>query len=169
MTEIKKEQKQPLEKAWVDLSFDNQEEPWCSMCAGYTDYKRKWTSVARSDLDGGVYSENREIPHCVICGCVMQFLSIARVVTRICKVLSSLVAIISFMLCFYLFDLSAGTFSCWLICLLFAGLIWMLPYQSRMALRSQRNWRLQNLCKETEMLLKNSGEEKINRTGKTQL
>ena len=41
----------------VDLP-DEQEEPWCSTCRAFTDYRRKWDTVNRSDLDGGIYSDN---------------------------------------------------------------------------------------------------------------
>ena len=61
-----------MENEIVDLDFENKEEPWCSNCSAFTNYRRRWTTVTRGDLDGGVYAENLEI-HCVICGSEMHF------------------------------------------------------------------------------------------------
>ena len=41
---------------------ESKEEPWCSTCLGFTDYRRKWDTVSRGDLDGGAYSEVLESP-----------------------------------------------------------------------------------------------------------
>ena len=56
----------------------NHEEPWCYHCHGFTDYRRKWDTIQRSDLDGGSYSENTEVPHCIQCEQPMLLISTCR-------------------------------------------------------------------------------------------
>ena len=56
-------------------SPDQPEEPWCRTCRGFTDYRRKWDSVSRGDLDGGAYPELVESPYCIQCGNPMLLLS----------------------------------------------------------------------------------------------
>ena len=56
-------------------SPDQPEEPWCRTCRGFTDYRRKWDSVSRGDLDGGAYPEMVESPYCIQCGNPMLLLS----------------------------------------------------------------------------------------------
>ena len=41
------------------------EEPWCSQCFAHSDYKRKWDSLSRANLDGDTYSEISETLHCL--------------------------------------------------------------------------------------------------------
>ena len=62
-----------MKEGIVDLSAKTKEEPWCSHCSGFTDYKRKWTAYQRADLNGGIYPENDDVPHCVSCGSMMHF------------------------------------------------------------------------------------------------
>ena len=33
----------------------NHEEPWCYHRHGFTDYRRKWNTIQRADLDGSSY------------------------------------------------------------------------------------------------------------------
>ena len=61
---------------------EEKEEPWCVVCREYTDYRRKWNTLPRANLDGGTYSENVESPHCVECENQMIYLSHCKLITR---------------------------------------------------------------------------------------
>ena len=67
-----------MDEEFVDLSKDVQEQPWCSVCMEFSDYRRKWQSLPRADLEGGTYSENTESPYCVGCGSLMYDLKDSR-------------------------------------------------------------------------------------------
>ena len=68
---------------------DIQEEPWCSTCKEFTDYRRKWDSVSRGDLDGGAYSDLVESPYCIECGSPMLLLSNCKRLVRWTNLLTS--------------------------------------------------------------------------------
>ena len=46
------------------INLVDMEQTWCSRCFAHTDYKTKWDSLARANLDGGTYSEISESPYC---------------------------------------------------------------------------------------------------------
>jgi len=123
-----------MEDEIVDLSEEKKEVPWCSSCAGFTDYRRKWTTVSRADLDGGAYSENIEIPHCVTCGSVMQYLKNCKRLVFGVRILLILFILLSAMVFFYLYDPSVFSLLCLSVCLLAANVLNRLPRESRRAL-----------------------------------
>jgi len=123
-----------MEDEIVDLSEEKKEEPWCSTCSDFTDYRRKWTTVARADLDGGAYSENMEIPHCVTCGAVMQYLENCKRLVFSVRILVILFILSSTMVFFYLYDPSVFSLLCLSVCLLVANVLNRLPVESRRAL-----------------------------------
>ena len=123
-----------MEDEIVDLSEEKKEEPWCSSCAGFTDYRRKWTTVSRADLDGGAYSENIETPHCVTCGSVMQYLKNCKRLVFGVRILLILFILLSSMVFFYLYDPSVFSLLCLSVCLLAANVLNRLPRESRRAL-----------------------------------
>ena len=123
-----------MEDEIVDLSEEKKEVPWCSSCAGFTDYRRKWTTVSRADLDGGAYSENIETPHCVTCGSVMQYLKNCKRLVFGVRMLLILFILLSAMVFFYLYDPSVFSLLCLSVCLLAANVLNRLPRESRRAL-----------------------------------
>jgi hypothetical protein len=123
-----------MEDEIVDLSEEKKEEPWCTTCLGFTDYRRKWTTVSRADLDGGAYSENMEIPHCVTCGSVMQYLKNCKRLVFGVRMLLILFILLSAMVFFYLYDPSVFSLLCLSVCLLAANVLNRLPRESRRAL-----------------------------------
>ena len=123
-----------MEDEIVDLSEEKKEKPWCSTCSDFTDYRRKWTTVARADLDGGAYSENMEIPHCVTCGSVMQYLENCKRLVFSVRILVILFILLSTMVFFYLYDPSVFSLLCLSVCLLVANVLNRLPVESRRAL-----------------------------------
>ena len=67
------------------------EEPWCSTCRSYTDYRRKWDAFPRANLDGGIYAENIESPHCIDCEQQMHYLSHCRRIAAFFTLLGMLI------------------------------------------------------------------------------
>ena len=57
---------------------EEKEEPWCHTCHAFTDYRRKWDTYNRADMDGGSYSEIVEVPHCINCDHSMLLISTSR-------------------------------------------------------------------------------------------
>ncbi len=125
-----------MEDEIVDLEFEVEEQPWCSNCSDFTDYRRKWTSVTRGDLDGGVYSENLEIPSCIICCSEMHFLKSSKMLVRFTKMISLLCIIISSLFCFYLFDATIASSLVWVLLVLLSVLILKLPKRANKALET---------------------------------
>ena len=127
-----------MEDEIVDLSEEEKEEPWCSICSGFTDYRRKWTTVPRADLDGGAYSENMEIPHCVNCGSVMQYLKNCKRLVISVRILVILFLLLSALVFLYLYDPSVFSLLCLSVCLVVANVLNRLPRQSRQALLTHK-------------------------------
>lgn len=123
-----------MEDEIVDLSEEKKEEPWCSTCSGFTDYRRKWTTVPRADLDGGAYSENMEIPHCLTFGSVMQYLKICKRLVYGVRILVILFILLSAMVFLFLYDPSVFSLLCLSVCLVVANVLNRLPGESRRAL-----------------------------------
>ena len=128
----------PMENEIVDLDFENKEEPWCSNCSAFTNYRRRWTTVTRGDLDGGVYAENLEIPHCVICGSEMHFLKSSRRLVRFTEIISLLCIIISSLVCFYLYDATIGSYLSWVLMVMSSLLLLKLPKGAKKALKTHQ-------------------------------
>ena len=130
----------------VDLTEDGNE-PWCSSCLAFTDYRRKWQSLPRADLDGGTYTENTENTHCVDCGSRMYKLSNCRQVLWFVRLLALLFMLLASMVCFYLFPPTLMSLLCWLLCLLFTGGVVRIPVNARKALFTYRSSQVnQRVC-----------------------
>ena len=125
-----------MKEGIVDLSAKTKEEPWCSHCSGFTDYKRKWTAYQRADLNGGIYPENDDVPHCVSCGSMMHFLSSSRLLVWGCRFIGSTIFVLITLVCFFLFDYSLGVTTLWGTGIVAAILLSKLPIKSRKALTS---------------------------------
>ena len=108
-----------------------QEEPWCSTCRAFTDYRRKWDTVNRSDLDGGIYSDNIEVPHCIDCGKVVRLLSHSKKLVWSVNLVLLFAWGIGLLTVQVLFEFNLTSF---LILTFYAGLCYLvslLPHQSR--------------------------------------
>ncbi len=132
------ELKQLMPEGMVDLT-ENGEEPWCSSCLGFTDYRRKWQSLARPDLDGGTYPENIEYPHCVDCGSRMYKLSNCRQLLWFVRLLAFLLMLLASLVCFYLFPPTLMSLLFWMLCLFAAGGVVRMPINARKALSTYRS------------------------------
>lgn len=134
-----------MEDEIEDLSLDEdektEEEPWCLTCREYTDYRRKWTTVSRADLDGRTYSENSEAPHCITCGNRMLLLSHCRILVLGINIFSLSIGILAFMCSFVLFEFSPSSlFGLLLVSLLAFGLT-RAPRKSRLWLKEWKIWK----------------------------
>ncbi len=128
------------------------EEPWCSACHANTDYRRKWGTVTRGDLNGGAYSEIYEIPHCIACQRPMSMVSNSRRLVYAVNTVAVLTWAAGFLcvICLFgigtksLLGLLGHTSLCWLIS--------RLPKESRKNLlswkRAKRDAALQDLLKQ---------------------
>ena len=116
---------------------DQPEEPWCSTCHQFTDYRRKWDTINRSDLDGRSYSENIEVPHCIDCGNPMLLLSTAKKLVWSVYTLSVLAWIVGLLFVGTLFGFNLQTILVFLIFTGFCFLCSRLPQKSRLLLRSR--------------------------------
>ena len=129
-----------MEEEIVTLNNEPSEEPWCSSCHNFTDYKRKWTAYPRADLDGGTYSEIVEVPHCVHCGSGMFDLSNCRKFVWGVRLCAYAFLIVVSLLCFFLFDITATGMTLWSLCFLITILLCKLPVKSREALQSHSDY-----------------------------
>jgi len=135
-----------MEDETVTLNNEPSEEPWCSYCHHFTDYKRKWTTYPRADLDGGTYSEIIEVPHCVHCGSVMYDLSNCRKFIWGVRLFAYAFLIVVSLLNFFLFDITATGIIIWFLCFGCTILMCKLPVKSREALRTHSDYqKLSNL------------------------
>ena len=125
----------PKNEEIINLTHLDNEEPWCTECSRFTDYRKKWSSSLRADLDGGSYTQNEEIPHCVICNSRMYFLGTCRWLLWGVRLLCMLAGVVSSLLCFLLFSPTMFSVSCWLLSILVLLFVAKLPVQSRLALR----------------------------------
>lgn len=123
-----------MEEDFIDLTAPPQEEPWCSACSMFSDYKRKWTTYPRANLDGGTYSENIEIPHCIECGSTMHYLRSSKQLVRGFLIVAVIFLLLSTLILFLMYDLSIVTLSLWVFCTLVTILISKVPVASRRAL-----------------------------------
>lgn len=142
-----------MEDEIIELTQSPKAEPWCSTCLGFTDYRRKWEGYPRSDLDGGCYSENIEIPHCIICGSAMHYLKACKQMVWGFRIISFLFFALSTLLCFVMFDLSSITLAIWLFSVLVVVLLCKLPASSRKALQSHSlNFEKNKLLKQRDWM-----------------
>jgi len=127
-----------MPEGMVDLTEDG-EEPWCSSCMSFTDYRRKWQSIPRADLDGGTYNENTENPYCVDCGSKMHKLSNCIQLLWFVRLLAFLIMLLASLVCFYLFPPTLMSLLCWMLCLLIAWGVVRIPINARRALSTYRS------------------------------
>ena len=134
---------------------EEKEEPWCVVCREYTDYRRKWNTLPRANLDGGTYSENVESPHCVECENPMIYLSHCKLITRFFWVLGILILGISLVSTVALFQLSWGSLIGFSLFLLLSFAIICIPWKSRRYLAEWKVWKKEKGIKElTDLGLK---------------
>jgi len=124
------------------------EEPWCATCHAFTDYRRKWDTIQRADLDGGSYSENFEIPHCIDCDKPMLLLSTCRKLVWSVNSLTILVWLIGLLGVLVLFGISIGSIIGLLIQGGFCYLTSRLPLKSRLTLQSYKKAKKEESLKE---------------------
>jgi len=124
------------------------EEPWCATCHAFTDYRRKWDTIQRADLDGGSYSENFEIPHCIDCDKPMLLLSTCRKLVWSVNSLTILVWLIGLLGVLVLFGISIGSIIGLLVHGGFCYLTSRLPLKSRLTLQSYKKAKKEESLKE---------------------
>jgi hypothetical protein len=112
------------------------EEPWCLHCHRFSDYRKKWDTIRRSDLEGGAYSENVEVPHCIACEKPMLFLSTAKKLTWSVYALSTVTWLLGLCSVLFLFGFSPGSIFGLIVLGAFCYLVSRLPQKSRQALQS---------------------------------
>ena len=134
---------------------EKKEEPWCVVCREYTDYRRKWNTLPRANLDGGTYSENVESPHCVECENPMIYLSHCKLITGFFWVLGLLMLGISLVSTVALFQLSWESLIGFSLFLLLSFAIIRIPRKSRRCLAEWKVWKKEKGIKElTDLGLK---------------
>ena len=134
---------------------EKKEEPWCVVCREYTDYRRKWNTLPRANLDGGTYSENVESPHCVECENPMIYLSHCKLITGFFWVLGILILGISLVSTVALFQLSWESLIGFSLFLLLSFAIIRIPRKSRRCLAEWKVWKKEKGIKElTDLELK---------------
>ena len=134
---------------------EEKEEPWCVVCREYTDYRSKWNTLPRANLDGGTYSENVESPHCVECENQMIYLNHCKLITRFFWVLGLLILGISLVSTVALFRLSSGSLIGFSLFLLLSFAIIRIPRKSRRCLAEWKVWKEEKGIKElTDLGLK---------------
>lgn len=114
------------------------EEPWCATCHAFTDYRRKWATYNRADLDGGSYSENIEVPHCIECENPMFLISTCRKLVWSVNLLTTLAWLIGLLSVQVLFGFSFASIMGLLIHGGVCYLISRLPLKSRFTLQSYK-------------------------------
>lgn len=124
------------------------EEQWCATCHAFTDYRRKWDSIQRSDLDGGSYSENIEIPHCIECEQPMLLLSTCRKLLWSVNFLAIIIWLVGLLSVLALFGFSLGSVTGLLLHAGFCYLISRLPQRSRLTLLSHKKTNKEESMKE---------------------
>jgi hypothetical protein len=120
------------------INLEDKEEPWCSHCLSHTDYKIKWTTFPRANLDGGTYSEIDESPYCINCGNLMHKLSTCRIIVWSVRVACLLLFLLWCLLCFFLYEISYYTVLAWLVGIFVLVLVSKSPRKSRKALSTHR-------------------------------
>ena len=127
---------------------DEVEEPWCAFCHAFTDYRRKWDTIQRADLDGGSYSENFEIPHCIDCDKPMLLLSTCRKLVWSVNSITILSWLIGLLVVLVLFGISIGSIIGLLLHGGFCYLTSRLPLKSRLTLQSYKKAKKEESLKE---------------------
>ena len=137
-----------IEDLTPNQSPGGDEEPWCATCNAFTDYRRKWDSIQRSDLDGGSYSENIEVPHCIQCEQPMLLLSTCRKLVWSVNFLSVLTWFIGLLSVLVLFGFSIGSMIGLFLHTGFCFMVSRLPQKSRLTLISHNQAKKDESMKE---------------------
>ena len=90
---------------------EEKEEPWCYTCHAFTDYRRKWDTFNRADMDGGFYSEIVEVPHCINCEHSMLLISTSRKLVWFVNFLALLTWGVGLLCVIILFEFSFSSFT----------------------------------------------------------
>ena len=117
---------------------ESKEEPWCSTCLGFTDYRRNWDTVSRGDLDGGAYSEVLESPFCVQCSSPMLFLSTCNRLVLWTNLATSFAFAMAMLSVWTLFGINSASMFGLGVFGLFCFLTSRIPQKSRLALVTWR-------------------------------
>ena len=137
-----------IEDLTPNQSPGGDEEPWCATCNAFTDYRRKWDSIQRSDLDGGSYSENIEVPHCIQCEQPMLLLSTCRKLVWFVNFLAIISFLIGLLSVFFLFGFSIVSMVWLSLHAGFCFLISLLPQKSKLTLLSHKKAKKEQSMKE---------------------
>jgi len=137
-----------IEDLTPNESPGEEKEPWCGTCHAFTDYRRKWDSIQRADLDGGSYSENIEVPHCIDCEQPMLLLSTCRKLVWSVNSLAIISFFIGLLSLFVLFGFSIGSVIGLSLHAGFCYLMSRLPQQSRLTLLSHKKAKKEESVKE---------------------
>ena len=119
---------------------ETKDEHWCLVCNNYTDYRRKWTTVPRADLDGGVYSDNFEVPHCIHCDSMMLNLNDCKRLVWLIRLSVFIFLTVATSVCFYLYDPSIKTFGVWIGLVGLSALVGKLPRKSKQAVKAAHRY-----------------------------
>ena len=123
-------------------------EPWCLTCRGYTDYRRKWATVSRADMDGGTYPDVVETPHCIDCEQAMHYLGSCRALVWSMNFLACAMWIIALLATLSLFDLSSGSLLAFALYSILCFGISRMPRKSSQVLREWKKWKEEESLKE---------------------
>lgn len=123
-------------------------EPWCLTCRGYTDYRRKWSTVSRADMDGGTYPDVVEIPHCIDCEQPMHYLRSCRALVWAMNFLACTIWTIALLATLSLFDISSGSLLAFALSSILCLGISRMPHKSRQVLREWKKWKEEESLKE---------------------
>jgi len=125
-----------------------EEEPWCSACPGYTDYRKKQSSVSRADTDGGAYPEIVVVPYCVDCDEPMHYLRHCRAITWSVNLLAALIWVIALLCVLFLFSPSPGSLAGLVLVTLLSYAMSRSPRRSRAVLGRWKRWKEEEGIKE---------------------
>ena len=124
------------------------EEPWCLTCRDYSDYRRKWSTVSRADMDGGAYPEVVETPHCIDCGQPMLYIRSCRLILWSVNILAGGTWAIGLLATLSLFGISSGSLLAFGLFSVLCLAITRLPGKSRQVLREWKKWKEEESFKE---------------------
>jgi len=124
------------------------EEPWCYTCHAFTDYRRKWDTFNRADLDGGSYSETVEVPHCINCDLSMLLVSTSKKLVWSVNFLALLTWVVGLLCVIILFEFTFRSFIGLFIHGCVCYLLSRLPKKSRLTLTSWKKAKKENAVRE---------------------
>lgn len=143
-----------MEDEIFNILEESKDEHWCLACNHFTDYRRKWTTVPRADLDGGVYSENFDIPHCIYCESEMLNLNDCKRLVWLIRLSVLMFVTVVTTLCFYLYDPSIETFFIWIGLVGLSTLVGKLPRKSKQAIKAASTYEKEQKLHVAQKILK---------------